>query len=91
MSIDDRSVLLLGEDNVALLKTKIVAVFGLGGVGGTAFEALVRSGNRPALCAMDRDVVDEIESEPPRCFIFRNDIGEKKGDFGLPAGRSDPP
>lgn len=76
MSIDDRSVLLLGEDNVALLKTKKVAVFGLGGVGGTAFEALVRSGIG-RLYAVDRDVVDE--SNLNRQVLFtRNDIGEKK-------------
>ena len=35
---------LIGEDKVELLKTKRVAVFGLGGVGGSVVEALVRSG-----------------------------------------------
>ncbi len=40
----NRSALLLGEDGVARLNTCRVAVFGVGGVGGYALEALVRSG-----------------------------------------------
>ena len=39
-----RSELLLGEDKVSLLKHKRVAVFGVGGVGGSCVEALARSG-----------------------------------------------
>jgi tRNA A37 threonylcarbamoyladenosine dehydratase len=74
--IDDRSKLLLGEETVALLKTKKVAVFGLGGVGGTAFEALVRSGIGH-LCCVDRDVVDA--SNLNRQLLFSQaDIGQKK-------------
>jgi Dinucleotide-utilizing enzymes involved in molybdopterin and thiamine biosynthesis family 1 len=74
--IDDRSVLLLGEENVALLKKKKVAVFGLGGVGGTCFEALCRAGVGH-LYAIDRDVVDE--SNLNRQILFtRADVGTKK-------------
>jgi len=40
----ERSALLLGEENVKKLSGCRVAVFGLGGVGGYAAEALVRSG-----------------------------------------------
>lgn len=40
----ERSKLVLGEDFPALLATKHVMVFGLGGVGGHAAEALCRSG-----------------------------------------------
>lgn len=39
-----REALLIGEDNTAKLMRSRVAVFGLGGVGGTAAEALCRSG-----------------------------------------------
>lgn len=39
-----RTVLLLGEDAVGSLRSKRVAVFGIGGVGGYVCEALVRSG-----------------------------------------------
>ena len=41
---DARTALLLGEDALQRLAGKRVAVFGLGGVGGMAAEALVRSG-----------------------------------------------
>ena len=39
-----RTQLLLGEDGIARLRAARVAVFGVGGVGGHAVEALVRSG-----------------------------------------------
>lgn len=42
--IFDRTARLIGEDKLELLKTKRVALFGLGGVGGACFEALVRAG-----------------------------------------------
>lgn len=75
-SIDSRSEMLLGAEAVARLKTKKVAVFGLGGVGGTAFEALCRAGVGH-LCAIDKDVVDE--SNLNRQILFTaSDIGAKK-------------
>jgi tRNA A37 threonylcarbamoyladenosine dehydratase len=75
-SIDDRSVLLLGEETVQSLKKRTVAVFGLGGVGGTCFEALVRSGVGHVY-AVDRDVVDE--SNLNRQILFTSaDVGAKK-------------
>ena len=39
-----RFEILIGEDKMNLLKTKRIAVFGIGGVGGAVVEALVRSG-----------------------------------------------
>lgn len=39
-----RTALLIGEDGVDLLSRRRVAVFGIGGVGGHALEALARSG-----------------------------------------------
>ena len=39
-----RSELLLGKENIAKLKDKRVAIFGVGGVGGYVLEALARTG-----------------------------------------------
>jgi tRNA A37 threonylcarbamoyladenosine dehydratase len=44
MSLMERTVLLLGEGGAAKLENAHVIVFGLGGVGGYAAEALARSG-----------------------------------------------
>lgn len=51
-----RSALLLGEDAIETLSRKTVALFGLGGVGGSAAEALVRSGIGKLLL-IDNDTV----------------------------------
>lgn len=53
-----RSALLLGDDGMEKLKKARVAVFGVGGVGGYAVEALARSGIG-ALDLIDDDVVSE--------------------------------
>ena len=53
-----RTVLLLGEDAMRKLNRSRVAVFGIGGVGGYAVEALARSGVG-AFELIDRDVVSE--------------------------------
>ena len=74
-TIDSRTTLLIGEEAVKTLKDKTVAVFGLGGVGGTAFESLVRAGVGH-IYAVDRDVVAEIRGavqarvEPRVCRLF---------------------
>lgn len=79
MSIDDRTTLLLGEDGVKKIHAGKVAVFGLGGVGGTAFEALARAGVG-LLYAIDRDVVDE--SNLNRQFLFtKADVGLSKAEI----------
>ena len=53
----ERSIGLLGEDNFNLIQDKVIAVFGLGGVGGTALEALARTGFQHFLI-VDFDKVD---------------------------------
>ncbi len=53
-----RTAMVLGEDGVAQLAGKRVAVFGIGGVGGHAIEALARSGIG-ALDLIDNDTVSE--------------------------------
>lgn len=51
-----RTAMLVGEEGVALLGTKRVAVFGIGGVGGFVCEALARAGVG-ALSLFDDDAV----------------------------------
>lgn len=53
-----RTAMLLGRDNMKRLRLARVAVFGLGGVGGYAAEALARSGVG-ALDLIDHDVFSE--------------------------------
>ncbi|MBR3674575.1 MAG: ThiF family adenylyltransferase [Bacilli bacterium] len=69
-TIDSRTSLLIGEEAVKTLKEKTVAIFGLGGVGGTAFESLVRAGVGH-IYAVDRDVV--AESNLNRQILFTAD------------------
>ena len=52
-----RSKGLLGEETFDLIQDKVIAVFGLGGVGGTALEALARTGFKHFLI-IDFDKVD---------------------------------
>ena len=52
------SALLLGEEKMALLAEKCVAVIGLGGVGGACAEGLCRAGIGKMIL-MDHDEVDE--------------------------------
>ena len=56
-NIFDRTERLLGEDNMQLLKNSVVAVFGIGGVGSYAAEALVRSGIENIIL-IDYDKID---------------------------------
>ncbi len=51
-----REARLIGDDGVALLRQKTVAVFGIGGVGGQAAEALARGGIGK-LVLIDNDTV----------------------------------
>ena len=52
-----REELLIGKDNIEKLKNVTVAVFGCGGVGSYAVEALARAGIGNFVLA-DKDVVD---------------------------------
>lgn len=53
-----RSQMLLGEEKIALLENSHVTIFGLGGVGGTAYECLLRS-SIGHFCIVDHDRVQE--------------------------------
>ena len=72
----DRSIGLLGEENFNLIQDKVIAVFGLGGVGGTALEALARTGFKNFIL-IDFDKVDPSNLNRQILYIAK-DIGSNK-------------
>lgn len=73
----DRFEILIG-DKIKLLKNKTIMVIGLGGVGGHAFEALVRSGIENII-VIDNDIVD-ITNLNRQALASQNTIGKSKVD-----------
>ena len=75
-NIFDRSIGLLGKENFDFIQDKVIAVFGLGGVGGTALEALARTGFKHFIL-IDFDKVDP--SNLNRQILYtQKDIGRNK-------------
>ena len=78
MSINERTIALIGEDNLKKIQSKKVIVFGVGGVGGYVTEMLVRS-SVSQITLVDFDVVSE--SNINRQIIANNsNIGKLKVD-----------
>lgn len=76
MGAADRTELLIGKEKIQKLARASVALFGVGGVGGFAAEALVRSGIG-AITVFDNDVI--AESNLNRQIIATTEnIGEDK-------------
>lgn len=73
----DRLEILIG-DKINLLKNKTVMVIGLGGVGGHAFESLVRSGVENII-VIDNDTFD-ITNLNRQALAYQNTIGKSKVD-----------
>lgn len=73
-----RSLLLLGSQAANILKRSRVAVFGLGGVGGYAAEALARAGVG-ALDIIDNDVID-ITNINRQILATHSSVGQCKTD-----------
>lgn len=74
----ERSKQMLGEDKINSLSEKTILVIGIGGVGGTALEALARSGFKKFII-IDSDKVDA--SNLNRQILFTaEDIGADKVD-----------
>lgn len=73
-----RTALLLGEAGVEKLKKARVAVFGVGGVGGYAVEALARSGVG-ALDLIDKDVVS-VSNINRQIIALHSTVGQYKTD-----------
>ena len=75
-AIYERTVQLLGEDNFAKLKKAKIAIVGLGGVGGTCFMCLLRSGLSTFLL-VDDDVINENNLN--RQILYSpSDVGKTK-------------
>lgn len=74
-----RSELLLGEEGIAKLKNARVAVFGIGGVGSFATEALARSGIGH-LSLIDGDVVS-LTNINRQLIATQKSIGEQKTEL----------
>lgn len=72
----DRSFNLLGEESFNLLANKTICIFGLGGVGGTAIEALVRTGVQKVVL-VDFDKVD-ITNLNRQILYTQKDVGKSK-------------
>ena len=75
-NIFSRTEALLGADKVAKLKEARVAIFGLGGVGSAAFEALIRSGVGN-VDVFDYDSVSETNLNR-QLLATKENIGMKK-------------
>ncbi len=78
MNTDERTIALIGEENLNRLKSKKVIVFGVGGVGGYVVEMLART-NIGEITLVDFDTVSE--SNINRQIIANlNTIGKLKVD-----------
>lgn len=78
MDIFDRTIKLIGEKNLSILKNSKVAVFGIGGVGSFVVEALVRAGIGSILI-VDKDVVD-VSNINRQLYALISTIGKPKVD-----------
>ena len=73
-----RTGLLIGEENLEKLRNARVAVFGIGGVGGYAVEALARSGIG-TLDLIDRDVIS-ISNINRQIIALTSTLGKYKAE-----------
>ncbi len=71
-----REELLVGYDNIEKLKKSKVAIFGLGGVGGMAAEAVVRAGIGEVLI-VDNDKINETNLNR-QIFALKTTVGKYK-------------
>ena len=74
----ERSAMLMGEDALDVLATKTVAIFGLGGVGGNAADALARAGVGH-LVLVDDDVVG-VSNVNRQLVATLDTVGQAKVD-----------
>jgi tRNA A37 threonylcarbamoyladenosine dehydratase len=71
-----RTIGLIGEDNFNKINNVTILLVGLGGVGGSAFEALLRSGFKNFIL-IDKDVVDPSNLNRQILYI-EEDVGKIK-------------
>ncbi len=74
----DRLELLIG-DKINILKNKTVLLIGLGGVGGYAFESLVRSGIG-TIIVVDNDKID-VTNLNRQILALKSNVGSNKVDI----------
>ena len=84
-SVFSRTEMLIGKDALEKLNKCRVAVFGVGGVGGYAVEALARSGVG-TIDVIDSDVVD-ISNINRQIIATSKTVGRKKVEVGLVLSR----
>ena len=77
-NIYSRTIQLIGEDAIIKLKKTTVLIVGIGGVGGTCFETLVRSGVG-TIIIIDNDCVD-VTNLNRQLLFTEKDIGKSKVD-----------
>ena len=77
--MDDRIVSLIGVDNLNKIKSKSILIVGIGGVGETALEALVRSGFSN-ITIIDHDVFAESNLNR-QIMATLDDLGKYKVDI----------
>ncbi|UKI26384.1 MAG: ThiF family adenylyltransferase [Bacilli bacterium] len=74
----DRTIALIGEDNLNKIKSKHILIIGVGGVGGYAIEALIRSGIQ-YITLVDYDNID-ISNINRQIIAKESNIGKLKVD-----------
>lgn len=75
-NIHQRTVAIVGEDALQTLKKKHVAIFGIGGVGGHAAEALARAGVGE-LSLIDGDIVN-LSNINRQIIALQSTVGQPK-------------
>ena len=85
-NIFDRTIGLFGEENFKKIEDKTIAIIGLGGVGGTAFEALVRTGIKNFVIC-DFDKVDPTNLNRQILYTYE-DIGKSKVEVATKRAKS---
>lgn len=74
----NRLELMIGSNNISKLNNATVAIVGIGGVGGSALESIVRSGINNIII-VDKDIVD-ITNLNRQVISLTNNIGMSKVD-----------
>lgn len=74
----ERLIQLIGQEKLDELQTKTVCIFGLGGVGGNAVEAIVRGGFQHIIL-VDKDTIDPSNINR-QIIATHSSIGKRKVD-----------
>ena len=74
----NRMEILIGKSNIEKIKSKVILLIGLGGVGSYALEGLIRSGVENIII-VDKDIVDSTNLNR-QLMTLTNNIGKYKTD-----------